>query len=276
MLDLLAALAQFALYAGVLCAVGGVLAEATLRPPPASELALAWLVRIGATLTIVATFAGALVLLFRLGSNFDEPTISAILMSSVGAAGGLRVTGAVLLLLSRAVAQDTFVRGMRLSYAGLIAASFLFSGHSAAEAMALGLIACAHISLAAWWVGALIAMERACTNAAVEDTAQLVRRFSRWAVIAISALVIAGIIIIVALIERPISFTPYLQVLAVKIAIAALVFALATYNKFRLTPRLLSHDAQAAHALRRAIQIELVLIGGVLATTAVLTTYQSP
>jgi putative copper export protein len=142
--------------------------------------------------------------------------------------------------------------------------------------MALGLIACAHISLAAWWVGALVTMERACTNAPVEVTAQLVRRFSRWAVIAISALVIAGTIMIVALIERPISFTPYLQVLAVKIAIAVPVFALATYNKFRLTPRLLSHDPQASRALRRAIQSELVLISAVLATTAVLTTYQSP
>ena len=119
-------------------------------------------------------------------------------------------------------------------------------------------------------------MERSCANASVEDTAQLVRRFSRRAVIAILALVIAGIIMIVALLERPISFTPYLQVLAVKIAIAAVVFALATYNKFRLTPRLLSLDSQAARSLRRAIQSELLLIGVVLATTAVLTTYQSP
>ena len=37
MLDLLAALAQFASYVGVTCAVGAVLAELTLRAPLASS-----------------------------------------------------------------------------------------------------------------------------------------------------------------------------------------------------------------------------------------------
>jgi putative copper export protein len=276
MLDLLAAVAQFALYAGLLSALGGVLAEATLRVPEASGRALASLVRIGATLTIIATLGGALVLLYRLGGNFDEQTISAVLMSSVGAAGGLRVTGALLLLITTASKDDTFAGGMRLTYAGLIAASFLFSGHSAAAGVALGIMACAHISLAAWWLGALIAMERACRSGSIEESAGLVKQFSRRAVIVIVALIIAGIIMIIGLTDWPLMFTPYLQVFAVKIGIAVVVFALASYNKFRLTPRLLAHDPQAARSLRLAIHIELFLIAAVLTATAVLTTYQSP
>ena len=276
MLDLLAALAQFALYAGVLCALGGVFAAATLRAPEPSERALDRLVRVGATLTIVATFTGALVLLYRLGGNFDEQTISAVLMSSVGAAGGLQVVGALLVLLTRASSEDTFVAGMRLSYAGLIAASFLFNGHSAAEGMPLGLIACVHITLAAWWVGALIAMERACANTSIEETAALVQRFSGRAVIAILSLIIAGIIMIVGLLERPIEITSYLKVLALKVTLAVAVFGLASYNKFRLTPRLLAYDSRAARGLQRAIRVELFLIAAVLTATAILTTYQSP
>ncbi|HVF17277.1 MAG TPA: CopD family protein [Steroidobacteraceae bacterium] len=276
MLDLLAALAQFTLYGGVLSAVGGVLAAATLRAPAASRGALERLVRTGATFTIAATLAGALVLLYRLGGNFDEQTISAVLMSSVGAAGGLQIVGALLLLLTPASSDDTFVAGMRLSYAGLIAASFLFNGHSAAVGMPLGLVACAHISLGAWWLGSLIAMERACALSPVQETAAVVQRFSALAVGAIVALIVAGIIMVIALIARPISITPYLQVLLVKIGIAVAVFGLASYNKFRLTPRLLAHDPQAALALQRAIHIELFLIGAVLVTTAILTTYQSP
>ena len=66
------------------------------------------------------------------------------------------------------------------------------------------------------------------------------------------------------------------MLLALKVAIAVTVLALAAYNKFRLTPGVLKGVETAGGALRKVIVGELLLIGGVLIATAVLTTYTSP
>jgi putative copper export protein len=277
MLDALAAIAQLATYAGILCAIGGVFAAATLRANGESARVLWTLARGGAVLTIAATLAAVIVLIYRLGGQFDDATISAVLMSSVGAAGGMRLAGAALLLMSAADTDDTFVRGMRLSYAAIIAASFVFAGHAAAAGFGAGVMACAHISIASWWIGSLVAMERACATQDIARVASLVQRFSAIAVGAIAALILAGIILIVVLVTLPVvEVTPYVVTLGLKIFLATLVFALAGYNKFRLTPRVLVADLTAVRALRTAIDVELVLIAAVLVATATLTTYNAP
>jgi len=277
MLDALATLAQVALYAGVLCACGSVFAATSLRAEAAAANALSSLARGGAVLTIIATLGSAIVLIYRLGGNFDEATISAVLMSSVGAAGGMRLSGAALLLMTSADQDDSFVRGMRLSYAALIAASFVFSGHAAAAGVSAGLIASVHISVAGWWIASLVAMTRACAASDLSSASRIVQRFSALAVTAIAALVLAGIILILALIALPVlTVTPYLVTLAVKIGIALLIFALAAFNKFRLTPRVLAGEVSALRALRTAIHLELALLGLVLIATALLTTYSAP
>ncbi len=277
MLDALATLAQVALYAGVLCACGSVFAAATLRAETAAADALSSLARGGAVLTIIATLGSAIVLNKRLAGNFDEATISALLMSSVGAAAGMRLSGAALLLMTSADQDDSFVRGMRLSYAALIAASFVFSGHAAAAGFGAGLVASVHISVAGWWIASLVAIARACAASGPSSASRIVQRFSALAVTAIAALVLAGIILILALIALPVlTVTPYLVTLAVKIGIALLIFALAAFNKFRLTPRVLAGEVSALRALRTAIHLELALLGLVLIATALLTTYNAP
>jgi putative copper export protein len=137
-------------------------------------------------------------------------------------------------------------------------------------------MACIHISIAGWWIGSLVAMERACALGDVGQVSSLVQRFSNVAVVAIVLLVVAGIVMILALISWPVAVTSYIVTLAVKIGLATGVFALASYNKFRLTPRLMAADAAAMQALRKSIDVELVLIGAVLVTTAILTTYNAP
>jgi putative copper export protein len=276
MLDALAAIAQLVLYAGILCAIGGVFAQSALRADGEAAQSLSLLARSGAMATIVATLGAGVVLMHRLGGQFNEDTVSAVLMSSVGAAAGMRLSGAVLLLTTSAASNDSFIRGMRLSYAALIAASFIFSGHAAAVGFAPGLMACIHVSIAGWWIGSLVAMQRSCATADVARVAAIVRRFSAFAVAAIGLLIVAGIVLILTLVVLPLTFTPYLTTLAIKIGIALLVFALASYNKFRLTPRLLSADYSAVRSLRTSINVELVLIGAVLVSTAALTTYFAP
>jgi len=70
--------------------------------------------------------------------------------------------------------------------------------------------------------------------------------------------------------------SPYGWILAAKLSVVAMLLALAGYNRRRLTPRLLASDSTAMRALRKTIDIELMLIALILTITAILTTYSSP
>ena len=94
----------------------------------------------------------------------------------------------------------------------------------------------------------------------------------------IGGLLIAGIVLVFVLVDfarRP-WLTPYVELLAFKIGLVVVVLGIASYNKFRLTPRLTAGDPAAVAELRKMIDVELVVIAAVLMTTAILTTYLSP
>jgi copper resistance protein D len=276
MLEAFAATAQVLLYAGILCASGGVLAAATLRPSAAASQRLQRSVRFGAVLTILATMVNIAVLALRLGSDIDTSIVSAVFMSNVGAAAALRVSGSVLLLITPSSEHDSFGHGMEVSAAALVIASFVFSGHAAAEGFTPGLIAALHVAVAAWWVGSLLAMRGAFARSETEAV-PLVRRFSSIAVGMIAGLVVAGGVLIAILLDwSAFEFDTYVRNLVIKIAIALGVFAIAVYNKVALTPAVLAGNVPALGKLRRMIDRELMLIALVLIATAVLTTYTSP
>jgi putative copper export protein len=274
MLEASAALTQALLYLGVALSVGGCLASATLRPDPITERELRRLVSRGALITIGATLLGSLLLVLQLGDAFDASAFSAVLMSNVGAAAGLRLSGGLLLLVTPAAHDDAFDRGMHLSAVALVLASFVFSGHAAAHSAGVGAIAATHVAVASWWLAALFAMRGACARSP-ESAVALVRRFSSIAVLAIGLLVIAGELLVAALIDVW-ELTPYLRKLIIKLTIVASVLGVATYNRYVLTERVLADDADARHRLRRAIDAEILLIGAVLVATAIMTTYTSP
>lgn len=276
MLDALAAAMRALLYAGVLSMAGLVLAELTLQPlKHASE----WLRRMtlrAAVLTLVACVCGTLVLFLRLGGQLDEATVSALMSSSVGAATGLQAAGALLVFFA---ARDPFSSpANRASNAAVAIASFAFNGHAAVLGIVEGLVAVAHVTAAAWWLGSLWLLQHACVHWERVPSAPLVKRFALLALRIVGALVTAGLVLVFRLVDltRDPWLTPYIEILALKIGIAALVLAVAAYNKLRLTPRLLAGDAAAVRALRLSIRIELALIGAILITTAILTTYTSP
>ena len=77
MLEVLAAAMKFVLYAGALAGAGTAFAAATLgnRLREASRYAPR-LIALGSGLTLVAAIGNVLILIFRLGGSFDEPTLS--------------------------------------------------------------------------------------------------------------------------------------------------------------------------------------------------------
>jgi putative copper resistance protein D len=275
MLDALAAIAQALLYCGIAFSVGAVLARATLRPALGAVRTLELIGRYGACVTIGATLLGLAILALRLGDALDSVIVSAVLISNVGGAAALRLSGSVLLLVTP-TDDDGFGHGMQLSAAMLVLASFLFSGHAAAEGIALGALVAVHVAVVAWWVSALIAMRVASSHAA-EGAVELVRRFSSLAMQGVAVLVILGIVLVVTLVDfSPFELTAYARNLAIKLALVLLVFGLAAYNKLVLTARVVAHDVAALQRLRKSIDVELALIGLVLVATAIMTTYSSP
>ena len=278
MLDALAAITRALLYCGVLSCAGSVFAARTLLTPlvaPEIEHLVMTITRRGAWFAIASSLAGALILVLRLGGQFDESTLSAVFNSGFGAATALLLTGAGVLLASP---SDPTGRTMRLASATLMTLSFALSGHAPAIDLADGLVVFVHASAAAWWVGSLLLLRIACNKAKLHDIAQVVHRFSVLAVALVGGLVIAGLILIRALLNftNALPLSAYEQILAIKIGIATVVLGVAAYNKFQLTPRLTVGDSTATSALRISINVELTLVAAVLIATAILTTYTSP
>jgi putative copper export protein len=274
MLEAFTALLKLALYAGLLSSSGAVFAQATLHPLPEELGHLTQLSRGGSTLVLVTVPLLALLLILRLGGAFDAATLSAVFLSSSGAALCLQVTGAFLLLIST-VDDDAVVR---LSYAMLPMLAFAFSGHTAAIGPLEGLVAVAHVSVAAWWLGSLYFLRRACALARAERVVTAVARFSSLAFILTAVLVVAGLVLVMILVDFSLDpwSSPYGWILATKLCVVAVLLAVAGYNRRRLTPRLLAGDGAAVGALRRTIGIELALIALILTITAILTTYTAP
>ncbi|TAJ93238.1 MAG: hypothetical protein EPO31_03250 [Gammaproteobacteria bacterium] len=276
MLDALAAVLEAFLFAGLLSCTGAVFAEATLGGSSDTARFAAQVIRRGALLTIVAGLAGSAVLVVRLGGRFDQITLSAVFLSIHGAAFALQTGGALLLLAS--VAADRFTRSLRIANAGIAILSFAYHGHAWNAGTGATILAVGHITAAAWWIGSLWLLERACSRESPPELAALVRRFGALAGRAVGGLLLAGLILamlIVSSAATPLT-SPYLRLLVLKIGLVAGTLGLAAYNKYRLTPRLMLDDIAAAASLRSMIRGELVLIGAVLAATAFLTTVTSP
>lgn len=276
MLDFLDAILKAILFAGILSCSGVVFAEATLGVSSDISRFSIRVMRRGAIVTIVAALAGAFILLFRLGDRINHVTLSAAFLSVYGAALCLQIGGVLLLLTS--TGDDPFDRRVRVINALVATFSFAFHGHAASGEANEPIIAVIHTSAAAWWIGSLWLLYYACSRERVSDLALLVLRFSSQAVKLVGVLLLAGLILSMTLISSgptPLS-SPYLKFLGFKVVLVAVTLGVAIYNKYRLTPRLVRHDAAAASSLRNMIRNEMILIAAVLTATAFLTTYSTP
>ena len=275
MLEALTVLLKIALYAGLLSASGAVLARATLRLLPDEAAQLTRVMRRGAVLILCAGPLIQLVLIERLGGELDRATLTAVFGSSSGAALFLQMVGAALLLVSSSDDEAVLVR---LSYALLPMLGFAFSGHAAGIGPVEGAVAVVHVSLVAWWVGSLYCLRHGCARWQFDRLVAVITRFSSLAFILTGGLVIAGLVLVMILVDFNDDpwLSPYGQILGAKLCIVGVVLGLAGYNRRRLTPRLLAGDSTAVRTLHRTMNVELALIAAVLVVTAILTTYTSP
>ncbi len=277
MLELLAAIAKFVLYAGSFAAAGVAFASASLgKRLGAAGRARPGLVAAAAAAMLMATLASAAILVVRLGGQLDATTLSAIWEAPVGPALVLQFAGAALLL---AFSGATGAATLLLLGAGVCAlAAFGVNGHSPAVDTLTGAVAFFHVAAASWWLGSLLLLREAGQVLSEAELAPLVRRFSTFAIAIVLALVVCGGVLVLALVrfDRDEWLTPYAQALVMKILLVTFVLGIAVYNKLLITPRLAKADGAGARALNNTIGIELGLFGAVLLATAWLTTFNSP
>lgn len=155
--------------------------------------------------------------------------------------------------------------------AGVAALSLALSGHaSTAEPQWLTRPAAfLHIGGILFWVGALLPLWDLLRDGSPAADRALAR-FSRGIPFAVAPLLLSGLALGIIQMGAPGPhwLAPYAAVLAAKLGLLAVLFALALWNRMRLTAPALAADAPARRQLRRSIGIEMLLVVAVLGLVA--------
>jgi copper transport protein len=146
-----------------------------------------------------------------------------------------------------------------LSAVGLALA---LSGHAASATprlLTVPAIFC-HAVAIAFWIGALLPL-MAALRSGNKQAAAIVTRFSSAIPFTILPLAISGLALAVVQLTQVEALwsTTYGRLLSAKLALLAMLFALAAVNRWVLTPGVINNDPRAMHRMRRTIAAEIVL-----------------
>jgi putative copper resistance protein D len=172
-------------------------------------------------------------------------------------------------------------RSVLAALTGAVLALFAFplTGHTSThpERLLLGTLLLVHVLIVAFWFGGLLPLYMVSMREPERTTAALIERFSAWAIWLVPLILIAGVTLATQLVPNLAALAqPYGQLLLVKLGGFVVLMGLAAINKWQLVPALIRGEPSALTALRRSLIAEYVLIIGVLAVTAVMTTFFSP
>lgn len=161
----------------------------------------------------------------------------------------------------------------------LLVISFTLIGHSVMHDLRWLLVAllAIHLLVVAFWYGALLPLVIMSRRNESANVSLAIGRFSAIATWTVPLIFLAGLGMSVLLLERWENlWTPYAQLLLAKIVGFALLMALAALNKWRFGPAIAAGSRRALIAFRRTAMTEWILIMGVLAVTAAMTSLFSP
>jgi putative copper resistance protein D len=228
-------------------------------PLAATLAAAAWILALGRELTDAPGLpAPATLVGLCAGTGFGRALAAAALL-------GLGLTG--LALAPRPPARLAAI------LSGALLISLAFVGHAAAVggvpgAMRIAVMA-AHLLGAGVWLGGLLPLALALPRAG-PDTLALLRTFGRIALAAVALLVTSGMIVAVAVLSLaagPPGMT-YVKTLALKLALVAGMLAVASLNRWRLTPLAERDPAAARRAFAWTLASEQLLALAVIAVAA--------
>lgn len=203
----------------------------------------------------------------------DPEMLGLLWQTSVGDVLVLRLLGAALIMLGLLVSR--FGSWIALSGGFLALWSFARIGHIP-EMPVTGVqgLLFLHLLGISVWVGVLGPLrDLSRWPDHLGSAARLGHRFGQVAMVAVPALLLAGVVMAWLLLGdlQALVATGYGRALLLKLVLVASVLALAAANKLRFVPAMQAADHRAARHLVRAIEVEATLIVVVLAVTAALT-----
>ena len=208
----------------------------------------------------------------EMGGVVDPAMQAMTLRSSEGAAFGLRMVGLALI----AVGLRRGARAVGITGAILATAAFALTGHTSVTPYrpAAAALLTLHLLVVAFWLGSLWPLYLVAGREPPHRAAHVIDAFSRVAAWVVPVILLAGVGLTVLLVPSWAVFRqPYGQLLLAKVALFAVLMALATLNKWTFGPACAKGRTRA---FKQALAIEYVLICIVLAITATMTTFYSP
>ena len=234
---------------------------------------LGWRLAIGALVFVAGHHALEAARMAGEMSGVVDPAMQAMtLRSSEGAAFGLRMVGLVLI----AVGLRRGALGVGIAGAIVATAAFTLTGHTSVAPYrpAAAALLTLHLLVVAFWLGSLWPLYLVARREPPHRAAHVIDAFSRVAAWVVPVIFLAGVGLTVLLVPSWAVFKqPYGQLLLAKVALFAVLLALATLNKWTFGPACAKGRTRG---FKQAVAIEYVLICIVLAITATMTTFYSP
>jgi copper resistance protein D len=240
--------------------------------------------RVVLVLSVLAVFASAAQILVSAGSMSGEAAGmldgSLLRMTWQAGAGRADVIRAVGLLIVVCGVLSPRILWLAFVGAAMAATSFAWLGHARSldphllPIVLLGV----HLLAVAFWLGALPPLLIVVRSGNLPTIAATAARFGVAAVVVVCGLVAAGLGLLWMMLGDITELwrSTYGRYVTVKLCFVVCILCLAAYNKLRLTPRLLAHDAAAARSLRISVRAELLLGVLILVVTATFTTAAGP
>lgn len=282
MTDLAWALLRIASFVLVLQAAGVAMFRLSLAPLlPASGAMLGAFAHRAALTALFAVAAQWIIDPAHLGGELSavlDPALERLSLAASGAELATRLAGAACLALG-AHPRGAPSRPLTLAGISLIVLSFVLSGHTAASPAwpLLTPLLFFHVTVVAWWFGALRPLHRAARLEAPAHMAVALAAFSRVALPLVPAIALAGLAMAVVLLpDLAALLRPYGLLLLTKAVLFAALMGLAAVNRLALTPRIAAGAPGALALLRGTLLTEYLLIAAALAATAVMSGLYSP
>lgn len=267
-------------YAGLALVVGPAVLLTLLWPRRLPRQPVARLIWIGMGVLGVSTVAGIwLQAPFETGRSLFDVTgadLAEVLASPFGTAHLVRLGALVsAVILLRPLAAGEAVRTDLLLLAGLgviTVGTWPISGHPIASPIPLASIVvdAVHLGAAAFWLGGLVVLAGFLLRQADRrELGVILPEWSRWAGLAVSLLLLAGLVLAVIEIATPRALidTSYGRLLLIKIGLVGLVIATAAYSRRLVRTKLAPSRPEA---LRVAVIGESVVLACVLVVVSVL------
>jgi copper transport protein len=165
---------------------------------------------------------------------------------------------------------------VRAALSGALLVALAFVGHAAggpggpSGLARIGVMAL-HLLSAGVWLGGLLPLALALPRAGA-DTVPLLREFGRVSLAAVTVLATSGMIVamVIFTLARGVAGATYLTTFGVKLALVAGLLALASLNRWWLTPLAERDPVGARRAFAWTVAVEQVLALAVIATVTLL------